>query len=160
MTEGNPLINPNVRLLPCIGWREWVMLPSLRLPPIKAKIDTGARSSSLDAFNICEIEINGVPSIQFNVHPVQRSKSHVAQCVAPIHDIRSVRSSSGQVSTRFVIVTTVRWKRSEWEVELTLADRSKMGFRMLLGREALRGRLSVDPGRSFLGGRIKKRKKL
>ena len=80
-------------------------------------------------------------------------------CVAKVHDIRSVRSSSGEATDRIVIQTTASWLDQEWTIELTLADRSQMGFRMLVGREAMRGRMLVDPGRSYFGGRPKRRQK-
>ncbi|WP_231612596.1 ATP-dependent zinc protease family protein [Novipirellula galeiformis] len=142
-----------------IGWREWVSLPSLGIRHIKAKIDTGARSSSLHAFNIETFETNGVEMVRFDVHPHQRSDAKTIVCEAPIHDIRSVRSSSGEASKRIFILTEVHWLETTWQVELTLANRYKMGFRMLLGREAVRGRMLVEPGQSYFGGRPPKKKK-
>lgn len=148
---------PHTSLLPLIGWREWIIVPDLFSLPVKAKIDTGARSSSIHALNITPVTVDGRECVQFETKPIQRSSAKLVQCVAPVDDIRHVRSSSGQESLRYVIVTPVRWKGMQWDVELTLADRSKMGFRMLLGREALRKRLLVNPAASFLGGRIKKK---
>jgi len=140
-----------------IGWREWVSLPQFGIRHIKAKIDTGARSSSLHAFEIEPYEFDGKTMVRFDVHPVQRRDDISIRCQAPLYDIRSVRSSSGAVSTRFVILSLVSWMGETWPVELTLADRSEMGFRMLIGREAIRGRMLVDPGRSYFGGRPKRR---
>ncbi|MFG0263373.1 MAG: ATP-dependent zinc protease [Novipirellula sp. JB048] len=142
-----------------IGWREWVSLPGLGIRHIKAKIDTGARSSSLHAFNIETFTANGVEMVRFEVHPQQRSDAKTVACQAPIHDIRKVRSSSGEASKRIFILTEVHWLETTWQVELTLANRHKMGFRMLLGREAVRGRMLVEPGRSYFGGRPPRKKK-
>lgn len=149
----------NATPLVIIGWREWVSLPSLGISRIKAKIDTGARSSSLHAFDIERYDRNGRGFVRFKVHPIQRHDELVVPCEAEIHDVRSVRSSSGEASDRFVIQTPVHWMGETWTVELTLADRTEMGFRMLVGREAVRGRMLVDPSRSYFGGRPKKRKR-
>lgn len=134
-------------------------MPDLGLPHLKAKIDTGARSSCLHAIDIETFHQDDEVYVRFKVHPVQRSEKRLIACEAKIHDVRSVRSSSGEVSDRFVILTPIRWKKQLWEVELTLADRSSMGFRMLLGREAIRGRMLVNPGQSYYGGRRKRKKK-
>tara|TARA_R110002073_G_scaffold2801_17_gene17963 strand:+ start:7647 stop:8168 length:522 start_codon:yes stop_codon:yes gene_type:complete len=142
-----------------IGWREWVSLPSLGIRHIKAKIDTGARSSSLHALNIETFDAGGIDMVRFDVQPHQRSDAKTIVCEAPVHDIRSVRSSSGQASKRIFILTEVHWLDTTWQVELTLANRNKMGFRMLMGREAIRGRMLVDPGQSYFGGRPKKKKR-
>ena len=136
-----------------IGWREWVALPDLGIQHIKAKIDTGARSSSLHAFEIEAFVRDGKSMVRFDVHPVQRRDDISVRCEAEVFDVRRVRSSSGEVSKRFVIQTAVEWMGERWQVELTLADRSEMGFRMLIGREAVRSRMLVDPGRSYFGGR-------
>lgn len=144
--------------LPSIGWREWVTLGGLRIPRIKAKIDTGARSSSIHALDIETFDQDGSPFVRFKVHPIQRSERRVIQCQSPVHDIRSVRSSSGEASERIVIVTQLAWNRQRWPIEVTLADRTQMGFRMLIGREALMDRLVVNVSRSFVGG-VPKRKK-
>jgi len=152
--------NPNTDSpLIIIGWREWLSLPDLGVPRIKAKIDTGARSSSLHAYDIEQFQQEGCSLVRFKVHPIQRREQMEVCCVAEVHDIRSVRSSSGEATDRIVIQTTASWLNQEWTIELTLADRSQMGFRMLVGREAMRGRMLVDPGRSYFGGRPKRRKK-
>ena len=142
-----------------IGWREWLSLPDLGVPRIKAKIDTGARSSSLHAYDIEQFQREGCSLVRFKVHPMQRQEQMEVSCVAEVHDIRSVRSSSGEATDRIVIQTTASWLDQEWTIDLTLADRSQMGFRMLVGREAMRERMLVDPGRSYFGGRPKRRKK-
>ena len=140
--------------LPLIGWRERVALPELGIARIKAKIDTGARSSALHALNIEEFDRDGKPWVRFQVHPLQRDDSHTITAVAPILDRRKVRNSGGQVQLRPFIRTLVqlggRFSEKPWPIELTLTDRSLMGFRMLLGREAVRKRFLVNPGRSFL----------
>ncbi|MCD0463491.1 ATP-dependent zinc protease family protein [Roseiconus lacunae] len=145
--------------LPIIGWREWLSLPELGIKFVKAKIDTGARSSSLHAFDIETYEENGVSQVRFKVNPIQRNDDWTIQCSSPVLDMRSVRSSSGQSAVRPVIKTPVTLFGHRIEIELTLADRNQMGFRMLLGREAFRRRFLIDPGKSYLGGVPKKKRK-
>lgn len=146
--------------LPIIGWREWIGLPDLGIARIKAKVDSGARSSSLHASDLQEFERDGERWIRFSVHPVQRSPGSVVVSEAKILDYRSVRSSSGKARVRPVIVTTVSLLGTSWPVELTLANRDRMGFRMLLGREAFRGRFLVDAGTSYYGGRPDRKSKI
>lgn len=141
--------------LPVIGWREWVGLPDLGITMIKAKVDTGARSSSLHASKLQEFERDGVKWLRFNVHPEQRRSDETMELEAKVLDFRSVRSSSGKAEIRPVIVTNVALFGISWAVELTLTRRDEMGFRMLLGREAFRGRFLVDAGKSFYGGKPK-----
>ena len=136
-----------------IGWREWVGLPELGVDRIKAKVDTGARSSSLHAFGIERFERDGVSLVRFEVHPIQRSTQDVVQTEAELVDQRKVKTSSGVESLRWVIVTEIVLMDQRWPIEITLTRRDAMGFRMLLGRQAVRGRFLVDPGRSFLGGK-------
>lgn len=140
------------RTLPVIGWREWVGLPDLDIGSIKAKVDTGARSSSLHAFGVKSFERDGSTWVRFEVHPVQRSSAGAFHVEAEVLEFRKVRSSSGKAVRRPVILTRLDMHGSSWPIELTLASRDEMGFRMLLGREAIRGRFQVDPGRSYLGG--------
>lgn len=139
--------------LPVVGWREWIALPDLGVEAIKAKIDTGARSSSLHAFDLRTFERDGRRWVRFNVHPLQRSAKPTITAEAELLEYRKVRSSGGHVTNRPVVLTTARLLGRSWTIELTLTGRDAMGFRMLLGREALRGRFLVDPGRSFLGGK-------
>jgi hypothetical protein len=136
-----------------IGWREWIGLPQLGEAAIKAKIDTGARSSSLHAYGVETFRRRGVLWVRFQIHPRQRSLEPSIPCEARVLEFRAVRSSSGHLSQRPVIVTDIELHGRRWPIELTLANRDEMGFRMLLGREALRGRLVVDPARSYLAGR-------
>jgi hypothetical protein len=135
---------------PVVGWREWVGLPALGVDAIKAKVDTGAKSSSLHAWDIEADEGSGV--VRFNVHPVQDDDSVVVATSAPLVEHREVRSSNGEVDVRPVIRTTATVRGEQFEIELSLSRRDEMGFRMLLGRSAIRRRFLVDPGRSFLGG--------
>lgn len=134
-----------------IGWREWIALPDLGIDRIKVKVDTGARSSSLHAYDIERFEEDGTPMVRFRVHPVQRDSRTTVRARAELLDRRSVRSSSGAETLRPVIRTHVLFRERRWPIELTLTRRDEMGFRMLLGRQAVRGRFLVDPGRSFLG---------
>ena len=136
-----------------IGWREWVGLPALRTEWIKAKIDTGARSSSLHAFGVHPFTRDGVEWVRFEVHPWQRSADNSAEVEAEIIDWRSIRSSSGQSEERPVIRTDLRIGSGVHSIELTLARRDEMGFRMLIGREGMRRRFVVDPARSYLAGK-------
>lgn len=142
-----------------IGWREWVSLPELGIARIKAKIDTGARSSCLHTYEMETYQIDQQPFVRFKVHPIQRHEEFSVTCEAPIHDVRSVRSSSGEATDRIVIQSLVRWMGQTWKIDVTLNNRSEMGFRMLIGREAVRNRLLVDSGRSYLGGRPKRTKR-
>lgn len=139
---------------PTIGWREWVTLPELDVPAIKAKVDTGAATSSLHAWNVTDgpVGADDQPTLRFVLHPVQRDASHQLEVVAPLVGWRKVRSSNGQVEERPVIATTIALGGHVVPVEITLTRRDQMGFRMLLGRAALRRRFLVDPGRSFLTG--------
>ena len=135
-----------------VGWREWVRLADLGVAAIKAKIDTGARTSALHAFAIEPFRRGGALWVRFEVHPMQRSNAVKIKCEAPTIDERSVRNSGGQVERRYIIETHVMLGDRSWPIELALANRDQMGFRMLLGRTALEGRALIEPGRSFLAG--------
>ncbi len=135
------------------GWREWIALPELGVPWVKAKLDTGARSSSIHAFDIDETSCDGVDWVSFTVQPWQRSDTDHVRSEMRVIDRRTVRSSTGHEDQRFVVRTAITVVGLDLVAELTLANRDEMGFRMLVGREALRGSLLVDPGRSYLGGR-------
>jgi hypothetical protein len=134
---------------PVLGWREWIGLPDLGVDRIKVKVDTGARSSSLHVGNLREFERDGATWVRFEVHPLQDRTDEVVVAEAEVFEYRSVRSSSGRATMRPVIITTVEVLDTSWAVELTLANRNNMSFRMLLGREAIRGRFLVDAGSSF-----------
>lgn len=143
-----------VSVLPIVGWREWVGLPELHTPAIKAKIDTGARTSALHAFDIQYIERGGTEYVRFTIHPFQRDVKGSIEAEAKLSDRRWVRSSSGHRMLRPVIVTPIRLMDHEWEIEITLTNRDVMGFRMLLGRQAIRRRFLVAVHKSYLAGRI------
>ena len=138
-----------------IGWREWISLPELGIDRVKVKVDTGARSSALHAFKVKVEERRGELWVKFEVHPKQHAKKPSISCEAPVVDRRIVRDSGGHEDIRYVIETIARLGEEEWPIEITLTDRDAMGFRMLLGRTAVRGRHLVDPGRSFLHGKLK-----
>ncbi len=141
------------RELPLIGWREWLALPELGVPFIKAKIDTGARTSSLHALHVETFERDQQTWVRFDVHPLQRDARVTVSSEAPVREFRDVRSSSGHVSRRPVIITPAILLGQRFDLELTLANRVAMGFRMLLGREAVRGRFLIDTSHSFLSER-------
>ncbi|WP_299442043.1 RimK/LysX family protein [uncultured Phycicoccus sp.] len=135
------------------GWREWVGLPDIGVPWVKAKLDTGARSSSLHAFDLEELDRDGLRWVRFTVRPWQRSEADAVQVERPVLDVREVRSSSGHSEERYVVALDLTLMGRQVPAEMTLARRDEMGFRMLVGREALRQGFAVDPGRSYLGGR-------
>ena len=141
-----------------VGWREFVSLPELAIPRVKAKIDTGARSSALHAVQIRLVERHGVTWVQFAVHPRQRSTKGIIHCEAPLIEERYIMDSGGKRTLRPVIATTITLAGQLIPIELTLVARDEMGFRMLLGRQALRGKFLVDSGRSFVTGRPRRRK--
>jgi hypothetical protein len=135
-----------------IGWREWLSLPELGIRKIKAKIDTGARTSSLHAYDIQEYTVGHKTYVSFKVHPMQRETKRVISAEAELVSKRKVKDSGGKTTLRPVIITKIQLGVMAWDIELTLVNRDEMGFRMLLGREALRGHLLVNPGNSFLLG--------
>lgn len=141
---------PSDSELPVIGWREWLALPGLGIPKISAKVDTGARSSSIHAFGIERGRAEGRDRVAFYTYPGQTSDGPGVSCTAELLDVRTVRSSNGGSEERYFIRTIARLHDIEWSIDLTLADRSDMSFRMLLGRAAVRQRFLVDPGQSFL----------
>ena len=136
-----------------VGWREWVALPDLGIKAVKAKLDTGARTSSLHTFYLEPFEQDGRLQVKFGIHPLQRREDIGVNCIADVSDYRRVTSSDGQSEKRFFILTNVALKGSIWPVEISLANRESMRFRMLLGRAAISGRLLVDPEKSYLSGR-------
>jgi len=141
------------RTLPTIGWREWIALPDLGIKGIKAKVDTGARTSTLHAYGVRVEEQDGVQIVHFRVYPVQRQRRGAIRVSAPLVGWKHVRSSSGHRTRRPVIHTTLEWMGDSWPIEITLSNRDEMGFRMLLGRQAVRRHAVVDPSRSFLDPR-------
>ena len=143
------------------GWREWIGLPSFGIGAIKAKLDTGARTSALHAFNVETYWRDGKLWTRFSVHPIQKDDSTAVTCLARVADIRTV-SNPGRRQRRLVIRTDVCLGGETWPIDLTLTDRDEMGFRMLLGRTAMHGAMTVDPDHSYLLGkkkRVKRKKK-
>ncbi len=128
-------------------------LPTIEVPWVKAKLDTGARSSSLHAFELMELDRGGVPWVRFSVHPWQRSAEDAKVVELPVHDRRHVRSSSGHAEERPVVLLDLVLVGCRFRAEVSLTNRDEMGFRMLVGREALRQGLVVDSSRSYVGGR-------
>ena len=133
-----------------IGWREWVALPHLGVAKIKTKVDTGARTSAIHAFRIQEAVVEGKPVVRFVIKPFQHESRTMVSVETPLLGHRHVRSSNGKIETRPVILATVELDGQSWKIEVTLTRRDEMGFRMLLGRQAIRGRFLVDSGRSFV----------
>lgn len=138
---------------PSLGWREWIALPDWGVDHLKAKVDTGARTSSLHAFGLEWFDRRGEPWVRFEIHPWQRSTSDAVGVEAPVVATRDIKSSSGAVDHRPVVRTTITIGGRSCPAEITLTRRDEMGFRMLVGREAIRNRFVVDPGVSYLGGR-------
>lgn len=132
-----------------LGWREWVSFPDLGIEKIKAKIDTGARTSALHAFNIEQFGINGKQMIRFKIHPLQKNNDYIVICEAAVIDSREVTDSGGHSEKRFVIETPITVGKETFPIEVTLTDRDTMKFRMLLGRTALENRFIVDSSLSY-----------
>lgn len=140
-----------------IGWKEWFNLECIGLPAIKGKIDTGAKTSSLYAFNVENFYLEDVEYVKFDVHPLQKNKKIVRSCVARVIDRRMVSDSSGRKEKRFVIKSNIQIGKTKIRAELTLANRDTMAFRMLLGRDAIKQiKMMVDPSRSFAQGALKR----
>ncbi len=135
-----------------IGSEEWFSFKDLGIPVIKARVDTGAATSSLHAYNIQPFTRKGSTWVRFEAHPIQKNKKTVISCEALVVGQRTIKSSSGHPEQRYVIETAISYDEVEWDIEVTLTNRDSMGYRMLLGRQAMNGRMMVDPEKSFLLG--------
>ena len=142
-----------------LGWREWVGLPALGIASIKAKVDTGARTSALHAFEIRTFSENGIERIEFKIHPKQRNQNTIVVCTTDILDNRQVTDSGGHREDRYVILTDLALGDQSWPIEMTLTSRDDMRFRMLLGRTAISHKALVDPARSYVVGKKPKKRK-
>jgi hypothetical protein len=136
-----------------LGWREWAALPELNISQIKAKIDTGARSSALHAFTIEPYRKGGARWVMFAIHPKQKRDDIIVECHAPIKDRRTVMDSGGHKQRRYVIETPLLIGHSHFNIEMTLTNRDSMLFRMLIGRTALKNRFLINSGSSYLCGK-------
>ena len=136
-----------------VGWREWVALPGVGVDWIKAKIDTGARTSAIHAFDQLQVERNGDPWVRFSVHPWQATDEDPVTVECPLVEMRTVRSSSGHAEVRPLVRLALTLSGRTVTAEVTLSRRDEMGFRMLVGREALAQGFLVDPALSYAGGR-------
>jgi hypothetical protein len=137
-----------------LGWREWAALPQLDLPAIKVKVDSGAKTSALHAFYTEKYLLDSVDMVKFLIHPIQRNYDFQVECHAPVVDFREVSDSGGHKEMRYVIETNIVIGTGNWPIELTLTNRDTMRFRMLLGRRAMEARAIIDPGASYLNGKL------
>jgi hypothetical protein len=155
MIKQSPQRSPRPRLQ--IGWREWVALPELGIAALKAKVDTGARTSALHAFMVEIFEDQGRRRVRFGIHPLQQRTDKEIYCVADVHDERWVSDSGGHREQRIVIRTIISMGGMEWPIELTLTNRDSMRFRMLLGRTGMKDRFEIRPDASYLLGKANKK---
>ncbi|MDB4773654.1 ATP-dependent zinc protease, partial [Flavobacteriaceae bacterium] len=137
-----------------VGSEEWCGLPQLNIPAIKARVDSGAKTSALHAVNIIPFKKDGDPWVRYEVHPLQNDGKTSIHCESPVIDKRKVKSSSGLSELRYVIKSIISIAESTWEIDLTLTNRDSMGYRMLLGRQAMAGKMLVDPEASFQLGKL------
>ena len=141
------------------GWREWIALPDLGVSAIKAKLDTGARTSAVHAFDVETYEKNGQAWVRFSIHPLQKDDLTAIPCDALLVDRRMVTNPGGRREQRLIVETTLALGGEAWPIELSLTDRDEMGMRMLLGRTAMKKRLVVDPARSYVLGKRKRKQR-
>ncbi|MCR4290909.1 MAG: ATP-dependent zinc protease [Candidatus Scalindua sp.] len=139
-----------------VGWREWANLPELHIPAIKVKIDTGAKTSALHAFDVKIFHKRGKRCVSFNIHPLQNNNNISRHCKAELADERVIKSSNGQEESRYVIRSVIQIGSLHQNIFITLTNRDIMSYRMLLGREAM-CLLLVDPATSFCQGKLSKK---
>ena len=142
------------------GWREWVGLTGLGVESIKAKLDTGARTSAIHAFDVESYKRDGERRVRFFIHPLQKDDKLAVACDEAVADIRTVSNPGGRREKRYIIRTELSLGGEAWPIELSLTDRDEMGFRLLIGRTAMQGRLLIDPDHSFLLGKEKRSRKV
>ncbi len=142
--------------LKVLGWREWVSLPDLGIKRIKCKVDTGARTSALHTYFIEPDNRRNI--VRFGIHPIQNRTDIEIACEAKILDYREVTDSGGHKEKRYVIESVIKIGKYKWPIEINLAGRDTMRFRMLLGRTAINHRFIVDPARAYLVGKPKRKK--
>ncbi len=148
----------NIKKTPTIiGFREWIAFPELGLSALKAKVDTGAKTSSLHAFDIKLVKRGGVTYVKFKVHPIQKNTDHVVECSSLLVDRRVVTDSGGHKENRYVINVVILMGSVKKTIQLTLTNRASMKYRMLLGREAL-NQFYIDPSQSYLLRKSQKQK--
>lgn len=140
-----------------VGWQEWCALPELHIPAIKVKIDSGAKTSALHAWDVKPFQRHGEWYLHFTVHPLQRNMHLTQECYAKVVDHRVIISSNGQKELRYIIGTTLILGTRSWEIEVSLTNRDSMAFRMILGRDALKGHAMIDPGKILKQGKLSKR---
>lgn len=145
--------------LPVAGWSETASLPELGVDSIRVKLDTGAKTSALHAFNLLEFKKQDQTWVKFEIHPLQNNDTHIIKCSVPVSDIRHIKSSNGQSEKRYVIFSPIKIGSIEWPIEITLTNRDQMSYRMLLGRTAMQNRLLVNPHRTHLLSKIVRSKR-
>ncbi len=143
-----------------VGNKEWCTFSELNIPAVKARVDSGAKTSALHAVNISPFDKQGTTWVRFEVHPIQNNETTIIHCEAEVIDSRVIKSSSGTTEQRYVIKSELTLDGHQWDIEVTLTNRDSMGFRMLLGREAMVGRIIVDPEESYVCGKITKKQLL
>ena len=148
---------PKNNELNIIGWREWIALPNLKIDQIKCKVDTGAKTSALHAYFVQQFKKLGKDYVRFGIHPLQKNSDIEVICTCKLADERDVTDSGGHREHRCVIKTPIKLGPHGWNIEITLTDRETMLFRMLLGREAIKNQFMVNPARSYIIGKRKKK---
>jgi ribosomal protein S6--L-glutamate ligase len=139
----------DLRKLMIVGNAEWCSLPDLKIPAIRARIDSGAKTSSIHAVNIKEFYKGRQQWVKFEIHPLRIHTDIFVECEAPVYDFRLVKSSTGEAQPRYVIQTSIEMGGEKWTIQVTLANRRSMGFQMLLGREAMTHRILINPSEDF-----------